>query len=422
MEALQTLQAPRLDRRRLDDLAAGRLAETLTWGAQTAFYARRMREAGIDSLTAGTRGQADEALNRLPPVTKHVLRAAGDAVLCGGTVAPHWHSSYSSGSTGEPFRVYYDRRAWLMLKYLVKSRGRRLCGVDPLDRIAVLDAIQPDRLARGLLERLGQLRTFSVFEPPTRLAERLASFAPAALYGLPSALLETARAADDAGKRIRPESVFTSGELLTDSVREELQHRLATRVYDVYGCSETKEIAFECRAGRLHINMDVVYVEVLDDDARPVPTGEEGHITVTLLVNRAMPLIRYQPGDRGSLSKETCPCGLPFPTLGVVTGRTVDVLVLGNGARISPYALTCAVEGIVGIRRFQLRQAAPDRIDVRIIADPGVDRGAIARQVAMKLKAATAPQVAVTVTFVDTLPHGPRGKFQVVQGAQTSPV
>ena len=66
----------------------------------------------------------------------------------------------------------------------------------------------------------------------------------------------------------------------------------------------------------------------------------------TSLVNHAMPLLRYRMGDRGSLLPGRCECGLAFPLLGVVTGREADMLELQGGRRVSPYALTCALERV----------------------------------------------------------------------------
>ena len=100
----------------------------------------------------------------------------------------------------------------------------------------------------------------------------------------------------------------------------------------------------------------------------PLPTGEEGNLVATLLVNHAMPLFRYLTGDRGALLSGACACGRSSPLLGVVSGRLADMLVLQGGQRISPYALTCALERIGGVLRYQVSQLDPARVRVRAIA------------------------------------------------------
>jgi phenylacetate-CoA ligase len=212
-------------------------------------------------------------------------------------------------------------------------------------------------------------------------------------------------------------ALFTSGELLDHTTRETLTAAFDAPVYDVYGTSETKEIAWECPEGGMHVNADVVRLEVLDDSGNALPPEVEGDLVATLLVNRAMPLLRYRTGDRGTLLAESCPCGRSSPLVGVVTGRAADVLVLRGGHRVSPYALTCALERIEGVLRYQVSQLDLGRVRVRAIVESAVDRDAVAASVRHGLRLAV-PFLDADVEFVDRFPRGPRAKFRVVQPLQ----
>jgi phenylacetate-CoA ligase len=392
-----------------------RLQGVLSAASYVPFYAQRMRVAGVD-MDSGLQGRnAAGALRCLPPCSKQELQDAGPTVLKGGRIDPAWYSSLSSGSTGEPLRVYYDARAWMVLKYLVKYRARRACGLRPHHKVALLDAIAPDREGLTLLERAGRVRRISVFRPHEEIAENLTSYSPHVVYGLPSALHEVALALRSMAPSLHLQAVFTSGEFLLESVKNHLREAYACPVYDVYGCSETKEIAWECREGALHINVDVVLVEVLQENGEPAPPGKEGEIVATLLVNEAMPLIRYRTGDRGSLLTGLCRCGVSFPKLGVLTGREADALRLGEDRRISPYLLTCALERIVGLRRYQVTQVQRTGLRVRAVGETGVNQDAIARTIDSVLKQAIPGSLTVTVDFVEQLPRGPGVKFRVVE-------
>jgi phenylacetate-CoA ligase len=159
----------------------------------------------------------------------------------------------------------------------------------------------------------------------------------------------------------------------------------------------------------------VVRLEVLDDSGQSLPAGREGNLVVTSLVNRAMPLIRYLTGDRGTLLPESCRCGCSSPLLGIVTGRIGDVLVLNGGQRISPYALTCALERVDGMLRYQVSQLDPARVRVRAIVEGSANREVIAAQMRSVLRSNVAPFLDADVEFVDQLPTGPRAKFRVVE-------
>ncbi len=364
----RTLRAASLDPEALRALARKRLARMLRTASKTEFYRHRFDAAGVGGDDLMLEASPEQVLAALEPAAKAELRMAGGDILLGGRVRPEWRSSSSSGSTGEPFRVYYDPRAWATLKVLVKLRARRACGTRPTDRVALLDAVPPSSAPRGSAARV---RRISILQPAVRVAAELAAFAPDTVYGLPSALLETAEELRVQGVRLRVARVFTSGELLRPAVRQAIGQAFGARVFDVYGSSETKEIAWECHAGGMHVNADVVRLEVLDDGGRPVPDGVEGNLVATLLVNQAMPLLRYRTGDRGSLLTGSCGCGHPFPLLGMVTGRRADVLVLADGCRVSPYALTCAMEQVAEVRRYQVTQLDPVRLRVARVFTSG---------------------------------------------------
>lgn len=414
-DAARTFGALGLDAGATETLARRRLGHLLFHAARSnTFYGRRLQDAGIEWADPVIQLDPYRALAALAPVTKLELRNAGGSALDGGQVRVSWHSSSSSGSTGEPFRVFYDARTWANLKHLVKLRARWACGVRPTDRVALLDAVTPGKSA-FTRERSGRCARISILRPSEDVAAALRAFDPDAVYGLPSALLEAAYALHRGGDSLSVRAVFTSGELLDGSTRAFLGNAFQAPVYDVYGTSETKEIAWECPAGGMHLNADVVRLEVLDDSGRSLPAGQEGDLVATSLLNRAMPLLRYRTGDRGVLLPRTCACGRSSPLLGVVTGRAADVLVLRGGQRISPYALTCALERVGGVLRYQVSQLDPARVRVRAMLDGGADRTLVAAEMRTALRFDVASFLEADVEFVDRFPTGPRAKFRVVE-------
>jgi phenylacetate-CoA ligase len=254
----------------------------------------------------------------------------------------------------------------------------------------------------------------SVLQPASAIADALVAFAPDVIYGLPSALLEVGRTLQSRGSKLDLRMLFTSGELLNGS-RAALKSLYDAPVYDIYGTSETKEIAWQCPEGGMHLNSDVVRLEVLDDAGRSLGPGEEGNLVATLLVSHAMPLLRYLTGDRGALLSGRCSCGRSSPLLGVVSGRLADMLVLRGGRRISPYALTSSLERVRGVLRYQVSQLDAARVRVRAIAEGAANRQAIAHEMRTALRYDVAPFLDAEVEFVDRLPTGPAAKFRVVE-------
>jgi phenylacetate-coenzyme A ligase PaaK-like adenylate-forming protein len=129
-------------------------------------------------------------------------------------------------------------------------------------------------------------------------------------------------------------------------------------------------IAYGCREGWLHVNADWVVLEPVDSEYRPVPPGVPSHtVLLTNLANRVQPIIRYDLGDSVLASPERCRCGSRLPAIRV-EGRRDDVVSMqgptGAIVRLLPLALTTIVEEVAKIHRFQIVQATPVRLLLRL--------------------------------------------------------
>jgi phenylacetate-coenzyme A ligase PaaK-like adenylate-forming protein len=193
----------------------------------------------------------------------------------------------------------------------------------------------PPSWLRRILERVVDVRTLSLTAPIDANAHSLVQFRPTILYGFPSYLLALAACGRDHGWKLpRVTLVYTSSEVLTESARRALADAYGGRVIDVYGSTEFKEIAVQCHYGAYHVNFESVYVESVADEKRGPP-----RLLVTTLVNKAMPLIRYEIGDTGWLVDEACPCGRESPQVVGLQGRVSEVLSFPDGTSVSPLAL-----------------------------------------------------------------------------------
>ena len=101
------------------------------------------------------------------------------------------------------------------------------------------------------------------------------------------------------------------------------------------------------------------------------PPVRSDRTLITNLANRIMPIIRYELGDRVSLSPEPCSCGKTLPVVNV-EGRTDEILrFTGQGGQVIPVlplALWSVIKETPGVLRFQAIQTAPDRLKIRFEA------------------------------------------------------
>jgi phenylacetate-coenzyme A ligase PaaK-like adenylate-forming protein len=405
---------------RREEIAArseGRFAELVRHAREhSPYYAelyRSLPQAGfrLPDVPPVTRGQLMTRFDDWVTDTDVTFDTAGDFVSDPARVGRLYLGRYavwtSSGTTGEPGVFVHDAQALAVYDALEMLRlGRGLLAPGFLGgllfgggRYAMVAATGGHFAGVASVERMrlaapalaDRLRVFSILEPLARLLEALNEFQPSFMATYPSAA-SLLVAEQHAGRlRIAPASIWLGGETLSAACRAEVSSTFRCRVLEEYGASECMSIACECERGRLHLNSDWMLLEAVDREYRPVPPGEISHTALlTNLANRVQPVIRYDIGDSISFEPEPCACGAPFPALRV-EGRSDDVLALtaadGKRVEVLPLALTTVVEEHAGAHQFQIVQAAPDALDVRLEAPVGASPAQLWREVERALRA-----------------------------------
>jgi phenylacetate-CoA ligase len=170
-------------------------------------------------------------------------------------------------------------------------------------------------------------------------------------------------------------------------------------------------MATECEAGSLHISPDFGIVEILDDHDIPVPEGKPGRIVCTGQLSETQPLVRYDLGDVGTISKSKCPCGRDhLPVLEEIVGRLEDA-VLGSDGRETVRMHSLFVD-LPYVLEGQVIQEQLDFIRVRVVAKS--DFGNEEKQlICRRLRERLGP-IRVEVECVDKIERTHRGKFRSV--------
>jgi phenylacetate-coenzyme A ligase PaaK-like adenylate-forming protein len=234
-------------------------------------------------------------------------------------------------------------------------------------------------------------RTFSLLLPLPELVEKLNDFRPAVLGTYPTAMAVLAQEREAGALRIGLVLALSGAEGLSPVVREKIASAFGCPVRDTYAASEFMGIAFDCGHGRLHVNADWVILEPVDERYRPVPAGSPSHtVLLTNLANRVQPILRYDLGDSVTEIPGPCPCGSPLPGIRV-EGRRDEVLSLrsesGGMVPLLPMVLSTVVEEIPGVRSYQIIQAGPALLRIRVEEAPGKDRIKVCDDVAGRLRA-----------------------------------
>lgn len=340
----------------------------------------------------------------------------------------------SSGTTGEPGVFVQDRAALAVYATLTATRRDARAGFGalwqglawPPRRACMIAATEGHYAGVSFWRRQCRLypwlaaraQLVPVTAPERAWVAALNGFQPDFIASYPSVLSALARLRQDGRLHIAPRALWAGGERLAPGTRAFVARVFGAPITNDYGASECMAIAFECTRGRLHVHDDWVLLEPVDAAGRPVPPGEPSHsVLLTNLANRVAPIVRYALGDSVTVDPDPCPCGNPHQTVRVA-GRSDDTLVLrdaeGRPVHVSPLAVTTAIEEGADVHRFQLRQTAPDAVELRLDKAEAGRRAAARRALRVFLAAQGLPKVHVSFDPGAPSPEPGSGKLRQV--------
>jgi phenylacetate-coenzyme A ligase PaaK-like adenylate-forming protein len=248
----------------------------------------------------------------------------------------------TSGSSGQPGVFIYDRPEWAEILAAGYSRLRDWEGMKisltHRTRIAAIASTSPYHMsAQGgstVQKLLMPELQLAASDPVPTIVERLNVWQPElfTVYASMGRILADEQIAGNL--RIAPRLVIVGSEVLTKETRRLMVKAWGEGIFNNYAFTEGGGIGTECSEHHgMHMWEDLLIIEVVDGNNRPVPPGVFGErLLVTALFKHAQPLIRYQVEDSVRLSAESCPCGRPHRLINSVQGRVMEILRLQNGA------------------------------------------------------------------------------------------
>lgn len=320
--------------------------------------------------------QSVNDLPKLPILSKKEIRNNFDSMLSSDFSQRKQKLNRTGGSTGEPLKFYIDWEAWSM-SWACIYLGWRFAGYKFGDKMASLggSSLFPDetitvqtRIRRFLERNLALSATHMSDDIMKEYFKFIEKHQPKFLRGYPSALYVFANyLKENRLTPLKPKAVFTTAEVLYPNYRELIEEVFQCRVFDGYGCGDGGGSALECTEHKgHHIPIQRVVMEFVNDAGQTIAAGQAGNIVLTDLFNYSMPFIRYQVGDAGIPSDQTCSCGRGLPLLKELSGRTTDIIKLRNGMTLSGPAFTLIFKEFP-IQQYQIVQIDLDNIIIRIV-------------------------------------------------------
>ena len=386
-------------------------------GKRVPYYQRLFHELRFDPEAMMSLSD----LGRLPLLTKDVIRKNLEDLKTKGARLSLFNTG---GSTGEPLQFFIGKER-VSHDVAAKWRATRWWGVDIGDPEIVvwgspIELGAQDRV-RGLRDHFLRTQLLPAFEMSEKrldeFLDRIGERRPKMIFGYPSALSLIAGHAAARGRDMRKAGVevaFVTAEQLFEHQKRAIVQTFGCAVANGYGGRDLGFVAHECPEGGLHVTAEDVLVEIVDEEGRVVPKGEEGEIVVTHFASGDFPFVRYRSGDRATLSEWLCPCGRGLPLLDAVHGRTTDFIVAEDGTVMHALAVIYAVRDVPGVKNFKVVQEDRSHTRVLLIPENGFSQEA-EDAIRARLIARLGKGVHISMERVDEIPRSASGKHRYVE-------
>ena len=232
--------------------------------------------------------------------------------------------SETSGTSGQPLTMYRNEE-WDSHNRATMFRGYSWHGVQPWDRNGYFWGYNFSFKQRIKTQALDFLQNrFRIFnyndDSIIRFTKKLKK--TKYIHGYSSMIYEVAKRVNQLGLdgAFNLKMIKGTSEKIYPSYQNEVQKAFGKKIISEYGAAESGIIAFECKQGSMHLNMEGVILEEVDGEA-----------VVTNLLSKSFPIIRYKLGDYIKLAPQDykCNCGMNAPVLLEIEGR-VGKKVIGK--------------------------------------------------------------------------------------------
>jgi len=273
-------------------------------------------------------------LGNLPVTDKHFINKHFNSLLSPLRHRPVQQKK-TGGSTGEPFYYYVDKEHLSWFWAHIYFFWNRFGGYQPGDPFVTIAGNSLRSAGRGFSEKIyhklqnnyfvkGDLIGTSVELRASKLEKAVL------LYGYPSSIRNMLVVKPELPSMFKNlKAIFTTSEQLTPQTREIIESAFGLPVYDMYGANDGGILTCECSEHNgYHINTLTCHAENIKN--------EHGmcEILLTNLSSHSFPFVRYRVGDLGVIDNEPCRCGLNWPRVTELKGRTRDLIRLPDGGAV----------------------------------------------------------------------------------------
>jgi len=316
--------------------------------------------------------------NSLPVLTKYDFQMPLKDRLSGGFNLKNVFKNKTSGSSGNPFYFAKDKFSHAFTWAIIENRfnwhelyGRKQARFygEPKELVA--------RSKEKLKDFLSNRSKFNVFDLSDNAFEKwITKFSKnnyVYINGYTTVINAFAIYLNSHGIILKDVcntlmACVVTSEMCFEEDKKNMEKAFGVPVINEYGASELDIIAFQNKNEQWLLTTESLFIEVLDDNNKPVPDGETGKLVITSLYNKAHPFIRYEIGDIGSI----CKLDSRNVILEKLEGRNEDLVYLSSG-KVTPglafyYITKSIMKDSSNVKEIKVIQKTLDIFDVNYVA------------------------------------------------------
>lgn len=369
------------------------------------------------------RGYNDGAWKKLenwPVLTKKELRENNHLFLAEDCTPANMYTEYTSGTSGTPLTVYWSKETTLEYYAMFERRIRNWHGANwdmnylmlGGRMIVPVSQQKPPFWVRN--KYMNQLYLSSYHLSAKNIgayAEAINKFTPKYMFAYASSMYSLAVLAKESGVKMPALScAISNAEPLLAHQAETIREVFSCKMVNTYGMSELAAGActFD-NENEMVLWPEVSKIEVFRFDAdEAVNEGETGRFICTTLLNKDMPLIRYEVGDSGAIARSHS--GISHYKITELTGRIDDLVQTSDGRRIG--RLDPVFKNNFNIKEAQIIQQTLRDFVIRIV--PDVNYAPENGQAMIDSLKQRIGESNVNIELVDAIPRTNTGKFKAV--------
>lgn len=347
---------------RIKAFQEGKLIEALAYlNARSPYYRRMFKSAGIDVNAIRTL----EDLTLIPFTEKKDLQLYNwDFLCCDRSDVVDYVTT--SGTLGEPVSFACTEKDLQRLAFNEK-KSFECAGLKKGDTLQLMTTIDK-RFMAGLAYFLG-IREMgaSIIRVGNGIPElqwdTIRRLNPTAIMCVPSFIPRLIQYAEEHGIDYRSSSVrkiIGIGEGMRDQqfnlnlLGRRIKEKWDVELYATYSSTEMGATFSECRYGcGGHVHPELIIVEIIGEDDKPVPDGQVGEVVITTLGVEGMPLLRFRTGDMAAKCTQQCRCGRNSFRLTPLVGRKNNMIKF-KGTTFYPPMIIDVLDNCREISNYQV--------------------------------------------------------------------